>query len=108
VRRATFDPVSFVRNLYIRVLLRQPDNEGLAFHVARLDGGMDPAKLAGEFIESPEATALRQQSTTAVAPPLGNPADAKALEVGRNAISLLGWRRRLARLIGLSLPKSFP
>ena len=90
IRRGTFDPVSFVRSLYIHILHREPDNEGLAFHVSKLDGGMDPADVVRQFMESPEYSVLRQKSMVHSAPKVAN-----------SNMYLKGWRRHVARLIGL-------
>jgi hypothetical protein len=61
VKQAAYSPALFVRDLYIHILRREPDNEGLAFHLARLDGGLDPGQLVKDFIESPEARALGER-----------------------------------------------
>jgi serralysin len=48
------DDAQFVTQLYRNVLGREPEPEGLAYHVARLQSGASRAQVLVGFSESPE------------------------------------------------------
>jgi hypothetical protein len=47
----------FVVRQYVDILRRQPSATEITTQVSRLDGGLDPADLIAELVESPEANA---------------------------------------------------
>jgi serralysin len=54
----TLDDAQFVQQLYFNVLGRAGEQEGVAFHAARLAGGASRADVVLGFSESPELVSL--------------------------------------------------
>lgn len=62
----------YVTALYQDILTRSPDSEGLAFWTALIEGGVDRATIAREFIRSAEAILQPDLSITSSNPSAGS------------------------------------
>ncbi len=51
-----YDDLQFIDSVYLMILKRRPDPEGLDFYLDRLRNGVSKIQILGEIIESPEAS----------------------------------------------------